>query len=210
MKQNAVLIDLHYLPCLEYFTLLLKFDTIIIEAHEHFQKQSYRNRCYINGANNIQSLIVPVCKGSQKTKIKDVKINYKERWYAEHWRSLQSAYGKAPFFDYFAEIFNEVFVEKPDYLFDLNLKMLNNCLEILDFQKQINFTKRYDKMIPSTIFDARSRIHPKRSFKNNDFYSPVSYNQIFGKEFDENLSVVDLIFCEGMNGRTILNQSIKL
>jgi hypothetical protein len=32
---NGAVIDLQYLPCLEYFTCFLKYENVYIEANEH-------------------------------------------------------------------------------------------------------------------------------------------------------------------------------
>ena len=64
-----MIIDLQYLPSLEYFCALLKHDEIVIEAHEHFEKQSYRNRCRILTTNKVDVLTVPVKNGNSKVLI---------------------------------------------------------------------------------------------------------------------------------------------
>ena len=70
-----MIIDLQYLPSLEYFCALLAHDEIIIEAHEFFEKQSYRNRCRIQTTNKIDTLTVPVQHGNSKVLIKDLRID---------------------------------------------------------------------------------------------------------------------------------------
>lgn len=207
MKPSSVVVDLHYLPSLEYFTCLLNFEQVFIEREEHFQKQSFRNRCYIRGANKVQKLSIPVKKGSQKTKIKDVQIDNQQKWQNEHWRSIHSAYGKAPFFEYFKDQFESVFSKSNICLFDLNYELLTLCLNILQVSVNISFTSEYVKNYDSGFYDARSTIHPKKNYKTNSFYQPFPYYQIFGKEFVPNLSIIDLIFCEGINSRQILFDS---
>ncbi|MDZ7648492.1 MAG: WbqC family protein [Cytophagales bacterium] len=55
-----LLIDLHYLPSLEYCCALQQFDEIQFEKQEHYVKQSYRNRCFINTAQGPVMLVVPL------------------------------------------------------------------------------------------------------------------------------------------------------
>ena len=57
---NSILIEAQFFPSIEYLTRCVQADLVVIEAHEHFQKGSYRNRCHIAGANGIQVLSVPL------------------------------------------------------------------------------------------------------------------------------------------------------
>ena len=71
---KSALVELQYLPSLEYFCALQQFDAIELEGWEHYVKQSYRNRCYINTAQGVEMLIVPLTAKHGKTLIKDVRI----------------------------------------------------------------------------------------------------------------------------------------
>ena len=207
-ERKDILIDLHYLPSLEFFAAIISAGVVTIEAHEHYQKQSYRNRCTILGANKIQTLSIPIQKTDPKILIKDVKINYTQKWSVEHWRSICSAYGKAPFFEYYASFFENIFIKRPKYLFEFNYQLLTLCLKLLGVKKEIGFSGQYQKKIDQNIFDARGLITPKKNYSDNKLYCPASYYQVFGKEFVPNLSIVDLLFCEGTNSKSILNNSI--
>ena len=206
MSHKTALIELHYLPSIEFFTCLLGFDSIIIEAHENFQKQSYRNRCYIKVPNKIQPLVVPVLKGGG-TPIRSVRIDYSQRWINDHWRALSSAYGKAPFFEHYADYFHKIFFQKPAFLFDLNWELLTLCLQFLEIEADLSLSEKYLSTPPQTVQDLRNVVHPKKSYKKNNFYQPYSYHQIFGKDFVGDLSVIDLLFCEGMNAKLIVTKS---
>ena len=96
---KAILIDSHFLPSLEYFCALLSFDEIILEGWEHFPKQTYRNRSYINTANGVKILTVPLKERHGKILTKDVKVEVGKKWRNSHWRTIESAYRKAPFFE---------------------------------------------------------------------------------------------------------------
>ncbi|MDN5200694.1 WbqC family protein [Fulvivirgaceae bacterium BMA10] len=203
---KSVLLELQYLPCLEYFVCLNEYDKIIIEAQEYYVKQTYRNRCYILAANKIDVLSIPVKSGNRKILIKDVQIDYNQKWLNNHWRGIISAYGKSPYFEHFVHEFEKVFFRKRKFLFDLNWDLLTICLKILRMNTEICFSDTYNTDTSSDVLDLRSVIHPKSRDKRL-FYEPFVYNQIFGKDFAENLSVIDLIFCEGPNALTILENS---
>ena len=198
-------IDLQYLPSLEYFCALLAHDKIIIEAHEYFEKQSYRNRCKIQTTNKIDTLTIPVKNGNSKVLIKDLRIDYHQDWTRRHWGAIHSAYGKSPFFEFYSDYFRTLIEKKPDFLFDSNLDLLTICLKLLRLEKTIIFTENYEKDLED---DYRGLIHPKRNFTENQLYKPVSYRQNFGNDFEPNLSILDLLFCQGNQSLKILQESV--
>jgi hypothetical protein len=200
-----MIIDLQYLPSLEYFCAILPHETITLEVNEYFEKQSYRNRCIIQTTNKIDALTVPVKNGNKKVIIKDLQIDYHQDWTRRHWGAIYSAYGKSPFFEYYGEYFKKVFDKKPDFLFDLNHELLTICLKLLRLEKNIIFTKNYEKTVEN---DLRGLIHPKTSFAENNLYQPSEYRQNFGSKFEPNLSILDLLFCQGNQALRILQQSV--
>ena len=203
-----IVIDLQYFPCLAYFCSLLQARECVIDIFEHYEKQSYRNRCNILMANKIQTLSVPIRHQGGKKPFKDVKIDYHENWVNVHWRSIKAAYGKAPFFEFYADDFQEALYKKPAFLADLNIAILTACLKYLGIQKPIQYSEKYVEMQYWAEYkDIRSQIHPKKTQLIQEFYSPKPYQQVFGSKFEANLSILDLLFCEGNNSLAILFDS---
>ena len=201
------IIDLQFLPSLEYFIALKSHENILLDQNEHFVKQTYRNRCYILGANSILGLTVPVVKGSQKTAMRQVGIDYTHDWLNPLWKSIHSAYGKSPFFEFFSEEVRSILYTQPVQLWDLSSELLSFCLKCLEMDKNLSLTDKYHGTQKPTIMDMRGVIHPKVHFESNPFYRPFEYNQIFGNNFVPNLSIIDLLFCEGPNAIEILERS---
>ena len=109
---NNPLLPTAYLAPVKYYAILLQAKNCSIEHHEHFIKQSIRNRCEIYGANGELRLTIPKeRKGSSKTIISEIKISYKDDWQKLHWNAIKSAYNSSPFFEYYS---NElvVFIKK--------------------------------------------------------------------------------------------------
>jgi hypothetical protein len=192
---NLVL-ESNYFPCIAYFSYIYhhREQEIWIEMHENFQKQTYRNRCEILTANKVDILTVPVQKANSKHTISQTKIDYSQNWQKRHWRAIQSGYGKAPFFEYYAPEFEKIITYKFQYLTELNSEILTLCLKILKLEPIIRQTGSFEKVYNENFLDLRNKIITNKDFKNIP-YKP--YNQIFSKNFIPNLSILDLIFCQG-------------
>lgn len=210
MPDKTLLIDLHYFPSLEYFTALFRYDSIVFEVEEHFEKQSYRNRCHILSANKKEKLSLPVIGGRKKIKTKDITIDHTQRWQKDHWRAIQSAYGRAPFFEFFAHYFEPLFQKREKYLVDFNVEILTICLQLLQTKINFSLSESYEKAPEQDQYDdLRSLIHPKRHYSENNLYEPIAYPQVFGSNFVPNLSIIDLLFCEGPNAKNVVTKSFK-
>jgi hypothetical protein len=195
------LIELHYLPCITYFSALSQFDEIILERHENYIKQSYRNRCYINTAGGVAALTLPVIQNEGKTLITDVRIDNSQKWFNNHWRTITSAYGKAPFFEYYADDLYLILSKKPTHLYTLNFDLLTLCLKWLKIPVTIRESNSYEKVPLLPVVDLRSTIHPKKGDYLNPFHKSTPYVQVFGNKFAGNLCIIDLIFCMGPGAR---------
>ncbi len=208
MLYKSIIVELHYLPCVEYFVYLSSFQKVIINIGDLYTKQTYRNRARIHGANNVENLIVPIKKWqNQKTLTKDVEIDYTQKWLNRHIRAIRSAYGKAPFFEYYGDEILEIYHKKHIKLFELNIDLLTKCLEILDINIEIQFMEIKKHLDENSYYNALNEVNPKNAASRKSIFVPEKYFQIFGKDFVENLSIIDLIFCEGPNARHIIEKS---
>ncbi|HPH47281.1 MAG TPA: WbqC family protein [Chryseolinea sp.] len=204
---SSILIEAQYLPPIAYFTAIQHATTIIIEKHEHFQKQSYRNRCYILTSQTKEMLILPLTSKHGNVCITDIKVDYSQKWLNHHWRSIQSAYGRAPFFEYYADELEKVLFSKHTYLYDLNYQLLSMCLRWLKWNVTVEESLAYEKTIDNSITDLRSLINPKKTDMEEKFYKSIAYTQVFGSTFVKNLSLIDLIFCEGPAASRLIEAS---
>lgn len=204
---QIILIESQYLPSIAYFSAITAGSEVRIEAHENFQKQTYRNRCYINSSQGPIPLIVPLVNTSGKNLITEVKIDYTQRWLNNHWRAIQSSYGKAPFFQYYSDELHDVLFREFDSLYELNSALLTLCLKWLKCKIAVRGTLDYEKSPAQPVYDLRSTISPKNSDRLHEFYEAAIYQQVFGNKFVPNLSLIDLIFCEGPGARDIVHAS---
>lgn len=147
-------------------------------------------------AQGVQPLSVPVIRGGSKDKtlITDIEIDYSQKWYNVHWRTIQAAYGRAPYFEFYSDYLKAVYDRQPKYLFQLNMDLLQLYLKLLKLNKPINFTEAYHAEHANNVLDLRNRLHPK-IYPDNLHVKP--YTQVFGKQFAPDLSIIDLMFTQG-------------
>lgn len=192
--RDVLLIDLHYLPCLDVMRGMAQAHEVRLEAHENYQKQSYRNRCYVLTANGVDCLTVPVLNGTRKQLTRDVRIDYSQKWIDRHRRCLQSAYAKAPYFEYLMPEIEAVFAQRPPLLFELNWLLLTICRKWARHTNPINLTEWYEKHPGPGVFDVRSKLDPSKRLEMRVFGEIRPYGQNFGTVFEPNLSIVDALF----------------
>ena len=154
---SEVLTELHYLPSIAFFQQALAADALLLDAHEHYRKQTYRNRTLILTAQGPQALTVPVLDGARAAKVRtsDIEIDYHQNWRHRHLRTLQTAYGASPYFSYYADYLHDIYAQKPVRLWDLNLALLRLLLRCLRWP----LPPAFYHCIPSPPF-THSPIHP--------------------------------------------------
>lgn len=211
MAHSTLLIEAHYLPSIQYFSKLAKCKTLILEAHENYQKGSYRNRCHIAGANGLLRLSIPLRKGkNEQLSIRETAISYDESWISQHWQSIRSAYGNAPYFPYYQDELKSLFQVQPAYLFDWNKALIKLMVELLQMELEIQDSRDFIKAPEPGVVDLRGHIHPKSHRHQADHnFQAVPYPQLFEERhgFLPNLSILDLLFCTGPQALLYLEES---
>lgn len=190
-----------YFGSIAYFKELAQHKIVLIEAKEHFPKQTYRNRCDIVGGDGIMSLSIPTKRSNgSKTPTEDVILSDEENWRVRHWRSITSAYQSAAFFDYYSIEVEELLFSKEKSLLEFNTEITKRIVQWLDLKTQVNLTDDFHPIIED---DFRLTLSGKDSFQK---IKPSPYIQVFPgvSNFKESLSILDAIFCEGPLARNLL------
>lgn len=180
-----------YFPPVAYLQELIKHDSIIIETHEHFQKQTYRNRCEILNANGIQTLSVPLVQTHQKIKTGLVQISFEQNWKLNHWRSIESAYNRSAYFEFYRDELKNLFFADEKNLLIFNTKILQWLLLQLKDKTAISYTSDYLESMEAGL-DCEHLSSPQKTNKEKF----KKYPQVFSykTDFTSGLSCIDLLF----------------
>jgi hypothetical protein len=192
----SLFIPTYFSPIFQY-SEIVKSDKIVFEMDDNFQKQSYRNRCYIYNSNGKQLLTIPVKhkvkEGRKKTK--DTLIENDFPWQDQHFKSLQIAYRTSPFYEFYEDDLVPIFEKKYKYLQDLNIDTFLFIKDALQLETSFSKTEQFE--VETTEKDFRlladRKYQPKKTVD--------AYIQMFDDKhgFIPNLSILDLLFMEGPN-----------
>ncbi|TFG74864.1 MAG: hypothetical protein E4H26_07130 [Flavobacteriales bacterium] len=193
-----LLIHPTYFPSIATFSAMQQ-RSIIWEIEDNYQKQTYRNRCYICNDIGRQLLSIPIehVGGHQgRQKYKEVRLDHSYHWQRLHWRTLQTAYRTSPFFEFYEDDLAPLFEKKYTYLLDFNLNTIAVICSCLQTEMPDEKTSKYE-IQPENIMDGRQLVNAKASLN----FQPQDYVQVFGDRhgFVGNLSILDLMFNEGTN-----------
>ena len=216
-----------YLPWLGLFHKIALADVFCYFEDVQYQAKDWNNRNRIKFSNDKADwLTVPVLRKDYfKRSFLDVKINNQFPWRRKHWRSIESNYSKAPYFDPYCDELKAIYDREWNYLVDLNYEMLLLFLGWLQIKTKIVRMRDYEfkgvkndlvldmcKQLGASIyiFGAQGRNYADiDSFHQNQIvpyfqdYRYPAYKQFRG-EFTPFLSIVDLLFNEGHRSLEII------
>ena len=181
-----------YMPSVEYVARLLREESVV-DLGEHYIKRSQRNRTQILSANGVMSLTVNVENANRpRQMIKDVRIDYSKRWQHQHWVSIMSAYKSSPYFDHYAHLLEPFYKREWRYLVDYNMEYLSTLLRLLGVDDKVNISEKYVAAREGDV-----DLRPKHNEGSTFVAEP--YFQVFSDRmpFVANLSILDLLLCEG-------------
>ncbi|KTD82745.1 WbqC family protein [Legionella waltersii] len=225
MKKKIAILQSNYIPWKGYFELIKSVDEFIIYDDAQFTKNDWRNRNIINTNSGLQWLTIPVYHDHLDQKIKDTKIAL-AAWNHKHWQKLRHTYSKAPYYKEFSSYFEEMYLSSNEtYLSEINYKFIKVICDLFQIKTKILLSSdfsltgdRSEKLL-NLCKDCKADIYvsgPKaKEYLNTELFelekiavdwftygNYPTYPQI-ASDFNHNVSIVDTIFCAGVNQNLI-------
>ena len=176
---KALLSSTYFGP-IQWYQKLNRYDECLIERHESFIKQTYRNRMIIPTTNGPLSLTIPT-NHDISLSMKDIRISDHANWRHVHWNALLSAYGESPFFEYYQDDIRPFYEKKYEFLFDFNMETTEKMIELLDIRPKISITEEY---ILSEERRVKSEESEERRTKSEEF-NGLANHKVQSEESEE-------------------------
>jgi hypothetical protein len=215
-----------YCPDLETCSRLLVADTIVWADTFIFKKQSSINRMAVKTDQGKSWLTIPArSTGRVSQPIRETTIDIRQNWQQKHLLTLASSYKKTPFFEYYIEpwarILEQEWIQLEPLIHSTTQFILNKLqfsdniikasrlsqvkdrsLRVCAWLKETNCNTYLVAEHEKHLIDSKSIEQAGFKIKSHHAqYEP--YFQPFG-EFIENLSALDLLFNEGIEGKYYL------
>lgn len=199
--------SLAYFGPIHYYKSLVKYDSILLESSENYQKQSFRNRQYIYGANGKLMLNIPVKHSKSKKRLKyiDSEIENDFKWQSLHFKSLASAYRTSPYFEFYEDDILPLYTKSYSNIFEFNQDCFDTIINLLGLDLSYKLTSEYTEAYKQ-IEDKRNLVKAKT--KNSFTIKP--YHQVFESKFGfiPDLSILDLLFNLGPESISYLKSEL--
>ncbi len=134
---KAVILQSSYLPWKGYFDLIHDADVFIFYDDAKYTKNDWRNRNEIYSPNGIQWLTIPIPASAVHLKVHQVEIR-EHAWQGKHYKAIQLAYQRAPFFSQVQGLLQELFCNRTWH----SLSELNQ-FGILEISKMLGIKTRF-------------------------------------------------------------------
>jgi hypothetical protein len=167
-----------YFPDLLHIAALVRSKNVIFEVCDNYQKQTQRNRTYIAHAQGVLPLIVPIKHRTTGQRLKSYEVESESAfgWATNHWKSIQTAYRTAPFFEFYEDDLADLFSSESITLQAHNLQIIERLMELIDwryfgekkhnikvtFPHYIQVFESYNGFIPNcSVLDALFNLGPQ-------------------------------------------------
>lgn len=181
-----------YYGSTEYWAALVKGgEDVVIDLGEHYVKRSERNRTEIMTSGGVMQLSVQLAHANRpRQPMRSMRVDYSKRWQHQHIEAMRSAYRSSPYYDYYAERFEPLYERRWESLVELNMATMERVCSIL----KVAVPRVSESYVEAAADDIDLR---KKNIEPHFVVEP--YIQVFSDrfEFTPNLSIYDLIMCEG-------------
>ncbi|OOO28593.1 WbqC family protein [Agrobacterium sp. YIC 4121] len=224
---KIAIVQSNYIPWKGYFDLIDSVDVFMLFDSVQYTRRDWRNRNQIKTAQGLTWLTVPVeVKGRYNQSINETRISGTD-WAQSHWRSIVSAYSRAPFFAAESEWLAPLYSALPEaMLSSMNERFLRAICARLNITTPILRCEDYNLLpdrsarLADLCVQTQANVYVSgpaaRSYLEDapfaergiavewfDYSAYPQYPQLWGP-FEHGVSVLDLIFNCGPEAERIL------
>ena len=223
---TAAILQPGYLPWLGYFEQMECADVFVHMDDVPFTRKDWRSRNRIRLHDKAHWLSVPVHKQPLGTSIRDMRIDYSQNWVHKHRSAVESAYRKAPYYQWLADAIFPILEDREEFLVDLDVRLamkLRECFQIktpcffssalkvtaknkmdriIEICGAVGATRLYDGQASKEFIDIEYFFEAGIEVEFQDYRHPI-YDQ-GGEGFIPHLSAIDLIARCGGQARGLL------
>ncbi|MBS1569714.1 MAG: WbqC family protein [Bacteroidetes bacterium] len=202
---GTILLSAFYFGTVEHYALIAAGHGVVIDAGEHYERQSYRSRTSLPGPNGRQDLNVCIARRSgEKMPMHTVGLSYAEPWNHRHLQAIRSTYGQTPWFIHFIDELEALLGQRHEGLVDLDLATLRLTLKWLGLHVPVEVRREHVEDA-SGLLDLRRSLHPKEPLPAN-VPAVGPYPQVFADRhgFMGRMCILDLLMNTGPQAGAIL------
>ena len=194
-----------YAGSVDYYAAMLRYGKVAIDLSEPFDKHhKHLNRMDIVGTNGCQQLSASLQKPNRRMAVGEVALSSHGNWRHTHWGALFSAYGRTPFFDYFADDLKQIYTDESiQTIASLNLTLHAAVVDFLDLDIETVVIDNKNDLAASDAFNLRDGVMTEQTLE--------PYYQIWSSKFgfQSNQSILDLLFNVGREAVFVLRKGYK-
>lgn len=191
-----------YAGSVDYYAAMLRYGKVAIDLSEPFDKHhKHLNRMDIVGTNGCQQLSASLQKPNRRMAVGEVALSSHGNWRHTHWGALFSAYGRTPFFDYFADDLKQIYTDESiQTIASLNLTLHAAVIDFLDLDIETVVVDNKNDLAASDALNLRDGVLTEQTLE--------PYYQIWSSKFgfQPNQSILDLLFNVGREAVFVLRK----
>lgn len=219
MPERVAILQSNYIPWKGYFDIIHDADLLIFYDDVQYTKNDWRNRNRIKTPAGTAWITIPAGDDLGRL-ICEVPLR-DARWAIRHWKTISQCYSKAPYFKFYREFFEHIYLDRKwEFLSELNQSLIRSIskdllgmkTEFADSREYSLSGRKLDRLMnllnqcgARTYVSgpaAKSYINPVQFkeaginliYKTYDGYPP--YPQNF-PPFEHAVSILDLLFQVG-------------
>jgi WbqC-like protein family len=204
--RQSLLLPLFYNPHPILLIPFLQGYPVVFNDREIFSKKTWRSKSTLISSQGLYDLRIPVLSKRKSIPYSEVRIDNSSNWARDHWRFLVSNYGKAPYFVFLQDFLQDLYDRKIEFLFDFNLELLRFSLKVLRISGNTDLLSEL-KGKEEALLECDSKSLQMEISRVSEVWPgtwPV-YSQLFGRNFASGTGILDLVMCQGPDGKSFLN-----